>query len=79
MDARSILVSPNFSGRVKRLYECRPVKVICSSNISMQKACNVSSDSKLVKRLTSSKLVCPTIVSKGNICNARIVSQHVNH
>ena len=71
--ARSILVS----GHVKRFYQCKPVKAVCSGNVSKQNACNVSSVSKLVKSLTVSKPVCSTIVSKSNICNASIVSQHV--
>ena len=37
----------------------------------------VSSFSKLDKPLTRSKPVCSTVVSKSNICNASIVSQHV--
>ena len=75
--ARSILVSSNVSGHVKRFYQCKPVKAVCSGNVSKQNACNVSSVSKLVKSLTVSKPVCSTIVSKSNICNASIVSQHV--
>ena len=75
--ARSIVVSPNVSGHVKRLYQCKPVKAVCSSNVSKQNNCNVSSVSKLVKPLTVGKLVCSTIVSKSNICSASIVSQHV--
>ena len=77
-NARSIVVSSNVSGHVKRFYQCKPVKaVLCSSNVSKQNACNVSSVSKLVKLFTISKPVCLTIVSKSNICNASIVSQHV--
>ena len=75
--ARSIVVSSNVSGHVKRLYQCKPVKAVCSSNVSKQNDCNVSSVSKLVKPLTVSKSVCSTIVSESNICNANIVSQHV--
>ena len=67
----------NVSGHVKRLYKCKPVKAVCSSNVSKQNDCNVSSVSKLVKPLTVSKPVCLTIVSKSNICNLSIVSQHV--
>ena len=40
-------------------------------------ACNVSSVSKLTEPLTVSNPVCPTIVSKTNISNASIVSQHI--
>ena len=75
--ARSIVVSYNVSGHVKCLYQDKPVKAVCSSNVSKQNDCNVSSVSKLVKPLTVSKPVCLTIVSKSNICNASIVSQHV--
>ena len=39
--------------------------------------CNISSVSKLVKRLTAPKYVCLTNLNKGNICNASIVNQHV--
>ena len=70
---RSIVVSSN----VKRLYQCKPVKAVCSGNVSKQNDCNVSSVSNLVKSLTVSKPICSTIVSKSNICNASIVSQHV--
>ena len=41
--ARSILVLSNVSGTVKRLYQCRLVKVVCSSNVSKQSACIVRS------------------------------------
>ena len=77
--ARSIVVSSNVSGHVKRLYQCKPVKAACSSNVSKQNDCILSSVSKLVKPLTFSKPVCSTIVSKSNICNAsqHVVSQHV--
>ena len=75
--ARSIVVSSNVSGHVKRLYQCKPVKAVCSSNVSKQNDCIVSSVSKLVKPLNVSKPVCSTIISKSNICNASIVSQHV--
>ena len=75
--ARSIVVSSNVSGHAKRLYQCRPVKVVCSSNVSKQNASNVSSVTKLVKLLTVSKTVCSTIVRKSNICNASLVSQQV--
>ena len=75
--ARSTVVSSNVSGHVKRLYQCKHVKAVCSSNVSKQNYCNVSSVSKLVKPLTVSKPVCLTIVSKSNIFNASIVSQHV--
>ena len=74
---RSIAVLSNVSGHVKRLYQCKPVKAVCFSNVSKQNDCNVSSVSKLVKPLTVSKPVCSTIVSKSNICNASIVRQHV--
>ena len=60
---RSIVVSPNVSGHVKRLYRCKPVKAVCSSNFIKQNACNVSSASKLVKSLTVSKPVCSTIAT----------------
>ena len=50
---------------------------MCSSNVSKQNDCNVSSVSKLVKPLTVSKPVCSTIISKSNIWHASIVSQHV--
>ena len=75
--ARSIVVSSNVSGHVKHLYQCKHVKAVCSSSVSKQNDCNVSSVSKLVKPLTVSKPVCSTIVSKINIYNASIVSQHV--
>ena len=75
--ARSIVFWSNVSGHVKRLYQCKPFKAVCSSNVSKQNACNVSSVSKLVKPLTVSKPVCSTVESKSNICNASIVSQHV--
>ena len=65
------------SGHVKRLYQCRPVKAVCSSNVSKQNDCIVSSVSKLVKPLTVGKPVCSTILSKSNICNASVVSQHI--
>ena len=77
VNSRSIVVSSNVSGHVKRLYQCKPVKAVCSSNFNKQNDCDVSSVSKLVKPLTVSKSVCSTIVSKSNICNASIVSQHV--
>ena len=41
--------SSSVSGPVKLLYQCKPVKAGCSSNVSKQKACNVSSVSKLFK------------------------------
>ena len=75
--ATSIVVSSNVSGHVKCLYQCKPVRTVCSSNVSKQNDCNVSSVSKLVKPLTVSKPNCSTIVSKRNICNAGIVSQHI--
>ena len=59
------------------MYQYKPVKAVCSSNVSKQNDCNVSSVSKLVKPLTVSKPVCSTIVSKSNFCNASIVSQYV--
>ena len=71
-----IIVLSNVSGHVKGLYQCKPVKAVCSSNVSKQNDCNVSSVSKPVKPLTVSKPVCSTTVSKSNICNASIVSQH---
>ena len=55
--ARSIAVSSNVSGHVKRFYRYKPVKTVCSSNISIQNACNASSVSKLVKPLTVNKPV----------------------
>ena len=76
--ARSIAASSNISGHVKRFYQWKPVKAVCSSNVSKRNSCNISSVSKLVKPLTVTKPVCSTIVSKSNICNASIVSQHVN-
>ena len=75
--ARSIVVSSNGSGHVECLYQCKPVRAVCSSNVSKQNDCNVSSVSKLVKPFTVSKPVCSTIVNKSNNCNASIVSQHV--
>ena len=45
--------------------------------MSVKNACNVNSDSKLVKPLTICKPVCLTIVSKSNIYNMSIASQHV--
>ena len=65
--ARSILVSSNVSGHVKRFYQCKPVKAVCSGNVSKQNACNVSSVSKLVKQLTVTKPVCSTFVSKSKV------------
>ena len=65
MTARSILVLSNGSGTVKRSYQCRLVKAVCSSNISKEITSTVSSVSKLVKTLTASKPVCSTIVSEG--------------
>ena len=59
--SRSILISSYVSGHVKRLYHCKPVKIICFSNVSKQNACNVSSVSELVKSLTVSKPVCSTL------------------
>ena len=59
--ARSIVVLSNVSGHVKRFYQYKPVKAVCSSNVSKQNACNVSSVSKLVKSLTVSKPVCSTL------------------
>ena len=56
--------SSNVSGIVERLYQCKPVIVVCSSNVSKQNVCNVSGVSKLVKPLSVSKPVCSTIVSK---------------
>ena len=47
--ARSIVVYSNVSGNVKRFYQCKPIKAVCSSNVSKQNACNVSNISKLVK------------------------------
>ena len=76
--ARSIVVLSNVSGHVKRFYQYKPVKAVCSSNVSKQNACNVSSVSELFKPLTVNKPVCLTIVSKSNICNMSIASQHVN-
>ena len=76
--ARSVIVSSNVSGHIKRFYQCKPVKAVCSGNISKENTCNISSVSKLVKPLTVNKPVCSTIVSKSNICNASIISQHVN-
>ena len=75
--ARSIVVSSNISGTVKRLYQCKSVKTVCSSNASKQNVCNVSSVSKPVEPLTAIKPVCSTIVSKSNISNMSTVSQHV--
>ena len=75
--ARCIVILSNVRGNVKRLYQCKPVKGVCSSNVSKQNACNVSSVSKLAELLTVSNPVCPTIVSKTNISNASIVSQHI--
>ena len=43
--ARSIVVLSNVSGHVKRFYQYKPVKAVCSSNVSKQNACNVSSGS----------------------------------
>ena len=45
--------------------------------MSVKIACNVNSDSQLVKPLTICKPVCLTIVSKSNIYNMSIASQHV--
>ena len=60
--ARSIVVLSNVRGGVKRFYQCKPVKAVCSSNVSKQNVWNVTSVSKLVKPLTVSKPVCSTIV-----------------
>ena len=65
--AKSIFVSSNVSGHVKVFYQYKAVKYVCSSNVSKQNACNVSSICKLVEPLTGSKSVCSTIVSKSNI------------
>ena len=59
------------------MYQCKHVKAVCSSNVSKQNDCNVSSVSNFVKPLTVSKSVCSTIVSKSNIYNVSIVSQHI--
>ena len=59
------------------MYQCKPVRAVCPSNVSKQNDCNVSSVSKLIKPFTVSKPVCSTIVNKSNNCNASIVSQHV--
>ena len=61
------------------MYRCRPVKAVCSSNISNQNVCILSSVSKLVEPLTVSKPVCSTILSKNNISNVSNISQHVKH
>ena len=50
--ARSIAVSSNCR-IVKCLDQCKPVKAVCSSNVSKQNACHVSSVSKLVEQLTA--------------------------
>ena len=68
--ARSIVVSSNISGHIKRLYQCKLVKVVCSSNIRKRNACNVSSVRKLVKPLTVSKPVCSTFVIKREYCHS---------
>ena len=39
------------SGHVRHFYQYKPVKAVCSSNVSKQNACNVSSVSELVKPL----------------------------
>ena len=70
--ARSIVVSSNVSGHVKRFYQCKPVKAVCSSNVSKQNACNVSSVSKLVKQLTVSKPVCSTVLSKSKVLSVNM-------
>ena len=62
--ARGIVFQSNVSGIVERLYQCKPVIVLCSSNVSKQNVCNVRSVCKLVEPLTVSKPVCSTIVSK---------------
>ena len=56
--AKSILASSNVCEPIKRLYQCKPVKVACSSSISKQSAGNVRSVSKSVKPLTVTKPVC---------------------
>ena len=56
--AKSIIASSNVCEPIKRLYQCRPVKVACSSSISKQSAGNVRSISKSVKPLTVTKPVC---------------------
>ena len=50
--ARSIAASSNCR-IVKCLDQCKPVKAVCSSNVSKQNACNVSSVSKLAEQLTA--------------------------
>ena len=49
--AGSIVVSSNVSGNVKRFYQCKPVKAVCSSNVGKQNACNVISVGKSVSLL----------------------------
>ena len=72
--ATSTLVAIN---TCKVFYQCGPLKVTCSSNASKWNNHNGSSVGKLAKPSTISKPICSTIVSKGNICNERILSQHV--
>ena len=55
--SRRILVSSKVSGHVKRLHQCKPIKAVCSSNVSKQNACNVRSVRKLTKPSTVSKPV----------------------
>ena len=74
---RSTLNFSNVSRLVKRLYQSRPVKVVCSSNLSKRNASNVSRVNKIVKPLTVSEPVCLTIVSKDNICNPSIISLNI--
>ena len=75
--ARSIVVLTNVREILKRLYQCKPVKAVFSSNVSKPNACNVSSVSKLVEPLTFNKPVCSTFVRNSNISNVINVSQHV--
>ena len=60
--AINTVVLPNVSGIVKRFYQFNSVKTVCSSNVSKQNSCNVSSVSKLAKPLTVNKPVCSTIL-----------------
>ena len=53
---RGTAASSNVCETEKRLYQCKPVKAVCSSNVSKQNVCNVRSVSKFVKPLTSKNL-----------------------
>ena len=70
--ARSIVVSSNVSGHVKRMYQCKPVKaVVRKSNV-----CNSSIVSQQVKPLNVSKSMSSCNVRSRNIHMVNSVSYH---